>query len=76
MILFNRNVLIVLYEQDTPTVLFFSFVCHKRYIFDWLDRFKFKNHIAVVNVLFAAQINRMFFISPEGFSIINGLTVL
>ena len=60
MILFYRNVLILLCKLDTHTFLFCSFVCYTRYIFDWLDRFKFKNHIAVVNVVFAAQINRMF----------------
>ena len=60
MILFYKNVFIVLYNLDTQPFLFCSFVCYTHYIFDWLDRFKFKNHIAVVNVVFAAQINRMF----------------
>ena len=60
MIIFYRNVLIVLYKLDTQTFLFCSFLCYTRYIFEWLDRFKFQNHIAVVIVVFAAQINRMF----------------
>ena len=76
MIIFYRNVLIVLYKLDTQTFLLCSFLCYTRYIFEWLDRFKFKKPYCGCQCRIRCSDQQNVFISPEGFSIINGLTVL